>query len=132
MSAAISRCFNVLSRLVHSLSWELVVRAAGGQDTNGNFLLALTRLLTDTLNTGDVDYLTPENTAVTDVSNLKPLALPSGTGRRRLLSDSGAADAAVTRRGFPKIVGGSRGEAPVLSIVRGRDCRPLLLAIGGS
>ena len=58
------------------------------QDTNGNFLLALTKSLTDTLNTGDIDYLTPENTAVTDVASLKPVALPGvgGSGRRRLLT----------------------------------------------
>lgn len=57
------------------------------QDTNGNFLLALTKSLTDSLNTGEIDYLTPENTAVTDVASLKPVALPGvGSGRRRLLT----------------------------------------------
>ena len=53
------------------------------QDTNGNVLMALTHMLTDTLSTGDIDYFTPENTAVTEVQQLKALSLPP-SGRRLL------------------------------------------------
>lgn len=53
------------------------------QETNSECLTALTKLLTDTLNTGEVDYLTPENTAVIDVQQLPALVIPEG--RRRSL-----------------------------------------------
>ena len=46
---------------------------------------SLSHLLTDTLDTGVVDYLTPDNTAVTDVHQLQPLAIPVGR-RRKLLA----------------------------------------------
>lgn len=48
-------------------------------------MYTLTHLLTDVLDTGIVDYLTPDNTFVTDVHQLEPLAIPSG---RRLLAAS--------------------------------------------
>ncbi|KAK9902754.1 hypothetical protein WJX75_004977 [Coccomyxa subellipsoidea] len=116
--------------------FTLVLTGYDAVDTNGNFLLALTKSLTDTLNTGAIDYLTPENTAVTDVASLKPVALPGvGSGRRRLLTaaidheagnapyqayQAGTAEAAAggLRRGHPKIVGGSRGGS--LGAVDGR------------
>ena len=47
---------------------------------------ALSHLLTDTLDTGVIDYLTPDNTVVTDVHQLPPLLIP--VGRRSLLADS--------------------------------------------
>ena len=46
---------------------------------------ALSHLLTDTLDTGVVDYLTPDNTVVTDVHQLPPLLIP--VGRRRHLGE---------------------------------------------
>jgi hypothetical protein len=54
------------------------------QETNWRTVYTLSHLLTDTLDTGLVDYLTPDNTFVTDVHQLSPLAIPGG--RRRLLA----------------------------------------------
>lgn len=68
-----------LMKLLLSRVWD-----ASEQDTNGNVLLSLTHMLTDTLSTGDIDYLTPDNTAVTEVQQLKALTLPP-PGRRLLL-----------------------------------------------
>jgi hypothetical protein len=46
----------------------------------------VTRALVDNLNTGVIDYLTPDNTAVVDVRQLAPSQLPSfGNSGRRLL-----------------------------------------------
>jgi hypothetical protein len=52
------------------------------QETNWRTVYTLSHLLTDTLDTGTIDYLTPENTFVTDVHQLPNLAIP--VGRRRL------------------------------------------------
>lgn len=54
---------------------------------------SLSHLLTDTLDTGVVDYLTPDNTAVTDVHQLQPLAIP--VGRRRSLLTANALHGAM-------------------------------------
>lgn len=55
------------------------------QETSPTTVVAITRALTDTLNTGVIDYLTPENTALVDERQLPPLLPGSpGTGRRRL------------------------------------------------
>ena len=56
------------------------------QDTNFGVISALSHLLTDTLDTGVIDYLTPDNTVVTDVHQLLPLLIP--VGRRYHLADS--------------------------------------------
>ena len=49
-------------------------------------LKRLSFLLTDILNTGDIDYLTDANTAVTYVNQLPPLTVGNASGRRLLLS----------------------------------------------
>ena len=46
----------------------------------------LSFLLTDILNTGDIDYLTDDNTAVVYEEQLPPLTVGNASGRRLLLS----------------------------------------------
>ncbi|BDA51135.1 probable serine/threonine-protein kinase STY8 at C-terminar half [Coccomyxa sp. Obi] len=97
--------------------FTLVLTGYDAVETNGNVLLALTKMLTDTLYTGDIDYLTPENTAVTDVQQLKALTFPPPGGRRLLQANPTLKGASKVdplkalghmRKGHPKIVGGSR------------------------
>ena len=59
------------------------------QETNSNLVKQLSYVLTDILNTGDVDYLTDNNTAVVKEEQLPPVT-PSG--RRLLLSEVPAVD----------------------------------------
>jgi len=54
------------------------------QETNAGLIKQLSYLLTDVLNTGEVDYLTDENTAVIYEDQLPQLT--AGTPGRRLLS----------------------------------------------
>lgn len=54
------------------------------QETNAGLIKQLSYLLTDVLNTGDIDYLTDENTAVIYEDQLPQLT--AGTPGRRLLS----------------------------------------------
>ncbi|CAK0785070.1 hypothetical protein CVIRNUC_008276 [Coccomyxa viridis] len=62
--------------------FTLVLTGQDAVETNSNMVKRLSYVLTDVLNTGDVDYLTDNNTAVVKEEQLPPVT-PSG---RRLLS----------------------------------------------
>ena len=55
------------------------------QSTNASMIKRLSFLLTDILNTGEIDYLTDDNTAVIYEEQLPPLTVGSASGRRLLL-----------------------------------------------
>ena len=56
------------------------------QDTNAGMIKQLSYLLTDILNTGNVDYLTDDNTAVVDEHQLPPITPGDPVPGRKLLA----------------------------------------------
>ena len=56
------------------------------QATNASMIKRLSFLLTDILNTGDIDYLTADNTAVIYENQLPALTVGNAFGRRLLLN----------------------------------------------
>ena len=80
-------CPRLLRKHAHHTKPRARRHAMRAQDNNWKVVNALTHLLTDTLDTGVIDYLTPDNTAVTGIYQLQPLAIPVG-GRRWLSAAS--------------------------------------------